>query len=97
MMKTYEADASSHNRIGSATMKPAATCNWNPRQHLLILMEAVYRLAATALLPPLAYVTSVLECELDRVIQEFDTNLYNAIKKAGEDPQQSEKNTGQSV
>lgn len=80
MMKTCEAEASSHNGIGSATMKPAAACDCNPRQHRLIWVGAAYRLAVAALLPPLTYVASSLGYELDRFVQELDDQGHQTQK-----------------
>lgn len=74
-MIIYEADTSSHNEIGSTTMKPTAACDWNLRQRRLIWMGAAYRLAVTA--PPLlTYVILSLGYELDRVVQELDNQSY---------------------
>lgn len=80
MMKTSEAEAGSHNGIGSATMKPAAACDCNSRQHRLIWVGAAYRLAVAALLPPLTYVASSLGYELDRFVQELDDQGHQTQK-----------------
>lgn len=57
-------------------IKPAATCDCNPRQHRLIWVGAAYRLAVAALLPPLTYVASGLGYELDCLVHELDGQSY---------------------
>lgn len=60
----------------SVIMRPAAACDWSPRQRRLIWVGAAYRLAVAALLPPLTYVALSLGYELDRVVQELDNQGY---------------------
>lgn len=60
----------------SVIMRPAAACDWSPRQRRLIWVGAAYRLAVVALLPSLTYVASSLGYELDRVVQELDNQGY---------------------
>lgn len=62
----------------SVIMRPAAACDWSPRQRRLIWVGAAYRLAVAALLPPLTYVASSLGYELDRVVQELDNQGHQA-------------------
>lgn len=60
------------------TMRPAATCDWSPRQHRLIWVGAAYRLAVGALLPPLTYVASSLGYELDCFVQKLESQSHRA-------------------
>ena len=60
----------------SVILRPAAACDWSPRQRRLIWVGAAYRLAVAALLPPLTYVALSLGYELDRVVQELDNQGY---------------------
>lgn len=71
-VKSCEVAASSRDGITHATLRPAAACDWSPRQHRLIWVGAVYRLAVAALLPPLRYVASSLGYELDCLVQKLD-------------------------
>lgn len=61
-----------------ATMRPAAACDWCPRQRRLIWVGAAYRLATAAPLPPLTYVASSLGYELDCLVQELDNQGYQS-------------------
>lgn len=63
-----------------ATMKPAAACGWNPRQHRYDLLGAASRLATAALLPPLAHKALSLGYELDCFIQEPESREAQAQK-----------------
>lgn len=76
---TYTEDRPS-TAFWCATMRPAAACDWCPRQHRLIWVGAAYRLAVAALLPPLTYVASSLGYELDCLIHELDGQSYQAQK-----------------
>lgn len=60
------------------TMRPAAACDWCPRQRRLIWVGAAYRLATAAPLPPLTYVASSLGYELDCLVQELDNQGYQS-------------------
>lgn len=71
-MNTYEAEATSHNGIEHVIMRPAASCDWSPRQRRLIWVGAAYRLAMAALLAPLTYAASSLGYELDCLVQKLD-------------------------
>ena len=59
--------------VDPTTMKSAAACDWNPRQHRYDLLGAGCRLATAALLPPLAHEALSLGCELDCSIQESES------------------------
>lgn len=64
--------------LESVIIRPAAACDWTPRQRRLIWVGAAYRLAVAALLPPLTYVASSLGYELDCLVQELDNQGYQA-------------------
>lgn len=57
-------------------IRSAAACDGDLRQRRLIWVGAVYRLAVTALLPPLTYVASSLGYEPDCFIHELDGQSY---------------------
>lgn len=59
-------------------MRPAAACDWSPRQRRSIWVGAAHRLAVAALLPPLAYAASSPGCELDCLVHELDGQSYQA-------------------
>lgn len=64
--------AKSKSIAAHATIRQAAACDWSPRQHRLIWVEAVYRLAVAALLPPLTSAASSLGREFDCLVQKLD-------------------------
>lgn len=71
-MNTYEAESTSHNGIEHVIMRPAASCDWSPRQHRLIWVGAAYRLAMAALPTPRTYAVPSLGYELDCLVQKLD-------------------------
>lgn len=71
-VKSCEVTASSRDGITHATMRQAAACDGDLRQHRLIWVGAAYRLAVVALLPPLTYAFTSLECTLNCLVQKLD-------------------------
>lgn len=78
--KVTRSEAPSISTIKPAIMKPAAVCDWNPRQHRYDLLGAANRLATAALLPTLAHGTLSLGYELDCFIQEPESRGAQAQK-----------------